>query len=180
MKLLAQWTCAWINANDCFDPLLVDAAGIDLSRVLCIRCGSRYKTLNAVEQVFKATDILLRHGEFNLVIADLSRVAERLIRKVPLTTWHRFSRAAERTSTTLVFLTSVPVAQSCANMKLQIVQGSGLWAALNEFSHPAHSADLSHTQIIFGIETNCEILREKLRKPIQGVNAKIPPFSKRA
>lgn len=180
MKIADQRVCALVTASDCFDLMLMEAAGIDLSRVLWVRCTNRNKKLNAAEQAFKATDILLHNGGFGIVVVNLLGVADRLIKKVPLTTWHRFSRVAERTSRNVVFLTSVPVAQSCADLTLHIKQSSGIWTALQQLSRSADAADLPHTQIISGVEAEHEIVREKLRKPIQKLDATLSQLSKRA
>jgi hypothetical protein len=170
--------CAFVDTNGRFD--LLAAEGIDLSRVLWVRCVERRKKLNVVEQAFKATDILIHNGELKLIIVDLSGVAERQIRKIPLTTWHRFSRAAEKASITLIFLTSVPAAQSCTNLKLHISQRSGIWTNLQQLSQPEQSAILPHGRIISAIEMKCEIMREKLRKSIQSSNRNLSQLSKRA
>lgn len=174
--------CAFVDTNGRFDLLAVEAAGIDLSRVLWVRCVKKWKKLNVVEQAFKATDILIHNGELKLIIVDLSGVAERKIRKIPLTAWHRFSRAAQKTSTNLIFVTSVPVAQSCANVTFHVKQGLGIWATLQELSRPAGVPDLPHTQLLSGVEARCEVVREKLRKPIQNFNVKLTQLqlSKRA
>ena len=192
-KCSSRECCVFVDTNGRFDLMSAEAAGIDLSRVLWVRCANRYKKLNAVEQAFKAADILVHHGGFKLIVVDLSGVAERLIRRVPLTTWHRFSRAAERTSTTLVFLTSIPVAQSCANLALKIKSSAGIWtaiqqiqpirqpqSAIQEVQPCVNSTNLPHTRMLSGIETQCEVVREKLRKPIQSFETKLPPFTKRA
>lgn len=169
---------AFVNASDCFDPVLAEASGIDLSRVLWVRCTKRYRKLNAAEQAFKAADILLHNGGFEIIVVDLCGVAERLIKKVPLTTWHRFSRVAERTSTTLVFLTNIPVAQSCADVTLHLKQSSGTWTALQQLQPFARAANLPHTRALTGIEADYELAREKIRKPIH--SARLPQLSKRA
>lgn len=184
--------CAFVDTNGRFDLMPAEAAGIDLSRMLWVRCANRYKKLNAVEQAFKAADILVHHGGFKLIVVDLAGVAERLIRRVPLTTWHRFSRAAERTFTTLIFLTSIPVAQSCANLSLKIKPSAGIWTAIQlqpirqlqpaiqDVQPCVNSMNLPHTRILSGIETQCEVVREKLRKPIESFKEKLPLFTKRA
>ena len=172
--------CALVDVSDRFHPVWAEAARIELAHLLWVRCAKQHKKLTRVEQAFKATDILLHHGEFKLIIVDLSRVSERQIRKVSLTTWHRFSRAAERASATLIFLTSAPVAQSCANMKLHIMQKSGTWTSLQQYIQPTEPADLPHTQLLSGIDTKHEVVREKLRKPIQNSRENLPPSTKRA
>lgn len=171
--------CALVDANGWFDLMSAETTGIDLSCVLWVRCAKRHKRLNLAEQAFKAADILLQHGEFKSIIVDLSRVPERQIRSISLTTWHRFSRAAEKTSTNLIFLTSVSVAQSCANLKVHITQSVGTWTDLQQLSQSGQ-INLPHAHVISGVESQCEIVREKLRKSIQSVNATFPQLSKRA
>src|SRR5437868_8358268 len=44
--------CALVDGNDAFDPASAAAAGVDLNRLLWVRCRK-------LEQVLKATDLLL-------------------------------------------------------------------------------------------------------------------------
>jgi hypothetical protein len=65
-------------------------------------------------------------------------------------------------------------------VKLQIMQNSGIWTLLQQCLQPTESADLPHTQLLSGIDTKYEVVREKLPKRIQNVNDKFPQLSKRA
>jgi RecA/RadA recombinase len=99
LSLLAQVTskeqfCAVVDANDCFDPESADAAGVCLFRLLWVRCSDR--GMKSVEQAFKAADILIQNGGFGVIALDLGNVDEKLIRKIPLTTWFRFARVMHR------------------------------------------------------------------------------------
>ena len=62
--------CAVVDASDALDPQSVAAAGIDLDRLLWVRCGeSLPHTENrhaekSLEQLLRATDLLLESGGF--------------------------------------------------------------------------------------------------------------------
>jgi recombination protein RecA len=107
LSLLGQVTgkeqfCAVVDASDSFDPESANAMGVCLSRVLwvrCIECG-----MKAVEQAFKSADILIQNGGFGVIAVDLVNVDERLITKIPLTTWFRFARVMEAQPTALVIM----------------------------------------------------------------------------
>jgi recombination protein RecA len=125
-SLLAQASqdryCALVDASDAFSPDTGQAAGIELSKLLWIRCGkSRTKTkLPPLEQAFKVTDILLQSSGFGLIAVDISGIGEQIIRKVPLSTWFRFSRVIEKQSAALVFIGQEPHATSCAGLVLRV------------------------------------------------------------
>ncbi|HEY1939962.1 MAG TPA: hypothetical protein VGJ33_18690 [Candidatus Angelobacter sp.] len=160
LSLLAQVTgkeqfCAVVDASDSFDPESADAMGVCLSRVLWVRCIKR--GMKAVEQAFKAADILIQNGGFGVIAIDLGNVDEKLIRKIPLTTWFRFARVMEAMPTALVVMLPYSAAQSCAALTLNMgasVEWSGAGAA-------------SHTQLISGVDFNVEVGRTRTKKPVQ-------------
>ena len=124
MSLLAQATqehfCALVDSGDSFDPASAQAAGVNFSRMLWVRCGKNKSKLKPMEQAFKTTDMLLQSGGFGLIVVDLSSLHERLVRKVPLTTWFRFSRVVEKQRAALVFIEQKPHATSCAGLVLNL------------------------------------------------------------
>lgn len=160
LSLLAQVTskeqfCAVVDASDSFDPESADAMGVCLSRLLWVRCIDR--GMKAVEQAFKAADILIQNGGFGVIAVDLGNVDERLIRKIPLTTWFRFARAMEALPTALLILLPHSAAQSCAALTLNMsaaVEWTGRGTA-------------SHTQLISGVHFNIEVGRTRAKKPVQ-------------
>jgi recombination protein RecA len=174
-SLVAQLTrqehfCALVDASDCFDPVSADAAGVDLSRVLWVRCGEwvRYgeKKLKPLEQAFKAADILVQNGGFGLIAVDLGNIDERHIRKIPLTTWFRFARVIEKMPAALVFLTTYPVAQSCAGMTLHMKSATPSW------SGTVCASAQSHVRALAELSCEVEIGRSRLRKPVQSARPK--------
>jgi recombination protein RecA len=124
VSLLAQATqkhfCALVDANDSFDPASAQAAGVNFFRLLWVRCGKNKSKLKPMEQAFKTADLLLQSGGFSLIVVDLSRLSERLVHKVPLTTWFRFSRVVEKQRAALVFIEQKPQAPSCAGLVLNL------------------------------------------------------------
>src|SRR5262245_36960740 len=131
VSLMAQVTrreqfCALVDASDCFDPQSAEAAGVNLARVLWVRCGA-HRRKPQLEQAFKAADILVQNGGFALIAVDLGNIEEKLVRRVPLTTWFRFARVVEKMPAALVFLLSYPAAQSCAGLTLRLGDAEPDW-----------------------------------------------------
>ena len=85
-----------------------------------MRCGKTQVSLPPLEQAFKVTDILLQSGGFELIAVDLSGIPERVVRKVPLSSWFRFSRVIEKFPAALVFVAEEPHATSCAGLVLRV------------------------------------------------------------
>ena len=142
-----QELCALVDASDSFDPASAVAAGVDLQRLLWVRCNQRADTsrrrreaprtalgrlqpgppANAgfafggvVEQVLKVTDLLLQGGGFGMVVLDLGDIPLESARRVPLTSWFRFRRAVEPTATVLLLLEQEPCAKTCASLVVRL------------------------------------------------------------
>jgi hypothetical protein len=134
VSLLAQATtvheafCALVDASDAFDPSSAESAGVTLPRLLWVRCGKSRQKLPPLEQAFKVADILMQSGGFSLIAVDLGGIPERTVRKVPLASWFRFSRVAEKQPTALVFIGQQPHAASCAGLVLNLKTKSVVWA----------------------------------------------------
>jgi recombination protein RecA len=133
--------CALIDASDAFDPHSATAAGVNLERLLWVRCGShaqssalsrkrrqafsleereRRRMEDPVEQALRATDLLLQSSGFGMVAIDLAGVPLKMARRIPLTTWFRFRRAVENTPTLLLVTGTQACAQSCASLSLEL------------------------------------------------------------
>src|SRR6185437_695195 len=103
MSLLAECMrrdeiCALVDASDAFDPHSAAAAGVELNKLLWVRCGGKKsgdraieksghrmigssgdltspdrpitRSPDALEQALKSTDLLLQAGGFGLVVLD--------------------------------------------------------------------------------------------------------------
>jgi len=77
-----------------------------------------------LEQVLRATDLLLESGGFGLIVLDLGDLPPQAARHIPLTTWFRFRRAVEHTPTILLAIEQHPIAGSCSSLLLQLGQAN--------------------------------------------------------
>jgi hypothetical protein len=133
VSILAEATrqdevCALVDGNDAFDPASAAAAGVELSRLLWVRC-------HRLEQVLKATDLLLQGGGFGRVIMDLSDLPLPHIRSIPLGSWFRFQRTIEKTPTALVVVSSESAVKSAAALVLRMGIEDTEWSTfLNGFN----------------------------------------------
>ena len=90
---------ALVDGKDSFDPCAFgEKNNSSLQNLLWVRCG---KALEAV----KAADLLLRDGNFPLVIVDLVFNAQKETRHVPPTSWYRLQRLVEAIPTACLVLT---------------------------------------------------------------------------
>jgi hypothetical protein len=103
-----KYFIALIDGRDSFDPCAL--ASPTLGQLLWVRCA---KALEAV----KAADLLLRDGNFPLVIVDLILNSPDELRKIPQTTWYRLQRLVESVPTACLILTRYELVNS-AQLKL--------------------------------------------------------------
>src|SRR5689334_423171 len=71
--------CAVVDGHDAFSPSSAADAGVDLKRLLWVRCQN-------VDQSLKATDLLLQGGGFGIVALDVSDLPLEAVHAVPLAT----------------------------------------------------------------------------------------------
>jgi recombination protein RecA len=116
----AAEVCALVDGRDAFDPAAAVAAGVNLRQLLWVRCKN-------IDQALRATDLLIQGGGFGLLALDLSDIAPRLVRQVPLNVWFRFRRAVENTPTILFLLGQESHAKTCASLVLQMAGEAGVW-----------------------------------------------------
>ena len=114
----AAETIAWIDPGDTLDPAAADGAGVALSRTLWVRPRSPGDAL-------RATEILLGAGGFGLVVLDPDA---HLVSLGRTGSWIRLARAAERTGSTLLVLTTTPQVGSCAALGLEILGHQAHWS----------------------------------------------------
>jgi hypothetical protein len=117
-----QEVCAVVDASDTLDPHSAAAAGVDLSRLLWVRCGGN------AEHALKTADLLVQGGGFGFVALDLGDLPARVARHIPLTSWFRFRRTIENTPTVLIALEREPCARSCASLILEMKQEGVAWS----------------------------------------------------
>jgi hypothetical protein len=166
-------SCVLIDASDSFDPASGHAAGIDFRKLLWVRCGERSSASGSprtqksserrLEQVLKATDLILQSGGFGLIVLDLAGITEKFARRIPLASWFRFQRAVEHTKSALLVVSQSPCAQTCAAMAIFIEQST---ISIQQSAKPAHA------ELLEKIQSVAEVVRSRWqRKPMQCVRA---------
>lgn len=180
--------CAVVDASDALDPQSIAAAGIELDRLLWVRCGensprrhrdTEKKNLKSnqvskfeangshpaehrLEQLLHAADLLLESGGFGLIALDLGDLPPQTARRIPLTTWFRFRRAVEHTSTVLLAIERQSIAGSCSSLLIQL-GAKGYWIK-QPMDSPSPAP--THAQLLTELEITAEIVRSRLdRKP---------------
>jgi hypothetical protein len=101
---------ALVDGRDSFDPQPV--GNRRLRNLLWVRCT---KALDAI----KAADLLLRDGNFPLVVLDLVLNASAELRKIPQTSWYRLQRLVETAPIAFLVLTRASIISS-AQLKLSL------------------------------------------------------------
>ena len=156
--------CVLVDASDALDPQSAAAAGVELDRLLWVRCGENSPE-KSLEQLLRATDLLLESGGFGLIALDLGDLPPPAARRIPLTTWFRFRRAVEHTPTVLLAVERQSIAGSCSSLLIKLASSE------NRISEkPMDSQFLlpSHAQLLTGLEITAELVRSRLdRKPVR-------------
>jgi hypothetical protein len=157
--------CALIDGGDAFDPHSAQAAGVELRKLLWVRCRN-------VEQTLRATDLLLQGGGFGLIAVDLSDIAPRLVRHVPLDSWFRFRRAVEDTPTILMLLEQESNAKSCASLGLRLEAGTIGWSRIPvDRADEERAVDFSRLPwgwLLEGRSARGEVSRSRMQKGSAG------------
>ena len=190
-------SCALVDANDNFDPASAAAAGVDLDRLLWVRCSERDRSslplhhrrsvLGRLEQVLKVTDLLLHGGGFGMVVLDLGDMPTESVRRVPLTSWFRFRRAVEPTATVLLVIERESCAKTCASLVVRLQRTAVCtrdasapsktefegWNILShrEVAIPPNNV-VSHAILLRGMQLRAEVLRSRTqRRPMNSVGS---------
>lgn len=130
---------AWIDVSDRLDPESAAAAGIDLARLLWVRCADpetrqakaatrktmrspavRQKVWSVLDQALRAADLLLQACGFEALVLDMGDIPAECVWRIPLATWFRFRAAAERSRTSVLLLTQHPCARSSAELLVRL------------------------------------------------------------
>ena len=189
-------TCALVDAGDNFDPASAAVAGVDLDRLLWVRCsersslgkGQRHTALGRLEQVLKVTDLLLQGGGFGMVALDLGNIPVASARRVPLTSWFRFRRAVEPTATVLLVVEQEACAKTCASLVVRLqrtavcacdavpateTESQG-WEVLGRETGAIPLANVvSHAALLRGMQLRAEVVRSwARRRPMHSVSTK--------
>jgi hypothetical protein len=106
----AGYFLALVDGRDSFDPQPLGNSR--LRNLLWVRCTQALDAL-------KAADLLLRDGNFPLVVLDLVLNVSADLRKIPQTSWYRLQRLVEAAPTAFLVLTRESIISS-AQLKLSL------------------------------------------------------------
>jgi recombination protein RecA len=123
-----QEACALVDAEDAFSPHSATDAGVQLERLLWVRCG------HSAEHALKAADLLIQGGGFGLVVMDLGDTPPRTARRISLASWFRLRRAVEHTPTVLLSLARQSNAKTCASMVIECGRKAEIWSGAHSVS----------------------------------------------
>ncbi|HET9942339.1 MAG TPA: hypothetical protein VFR05_03300, partial [Terriglobia bacterium] len=130
--------CALVDGTNAFDPESGAAAGIDMRRLLWVRCRN-------LDQVLRSTDLLLQGGGFGVVALDVSDLPQHAVRSVPLAVWFRFQRILANTPTVLLLIGRESAARSAAAVVLRANFRKAAWDGIS--SGPSHGLLLAQTHL---------------------------------
>ena len=127
LNVLAQATrrgevCALVDTYGIFHPHSAAEAGVDLSRLVWIRCNGNSG------HALRATDLLLHAGGFGVVCLDICEVPIRVLNQIPLSYWYRFGRAIENTPTTILVCSTSSQAKCSIASNLELVLQQIHWS----------------------------------------------------
>ena len=95
VALRDRFFLALVDGRDSFD--VQSAGSAALAHLFWIRCQT-------IPQAMKATDLLLRDGNFPLVILDLVLNSPEELRRIPAASWYRLQRLVEGSSTAFLVM----------------------------------------------------------------------------
>jgi recombination protein RecA len=149
--------CALVDARDSFDPYLASAAGVVLKQLLWVRCQN-------ADQALRATDLLIQAGGFGLVAVDLSDIAPKIVRYVPLNAWFRFRRAVEDTPTILMVMEQEANAKMCASLVLRLKARPAEWTEANvKRKRDVHFMKYPFGRLLKGFEIGADVVRSRVQ-----------------
>ena len=137
---------ALVDVADGLDPGSAQAVGVDLARLLWIRCGGRLVT------AWQAADVVVRSGGFDVVAVDLGDPPPWTLARVSPAVVVRLQRAIEVTPTALLVAGPRGVAGSLAAVAVALRRGVARW----ERGGPG---------LLTGLETEVRLVRSRARVP---------------
>jgi recombination protein RecA len=141
---------ALVDATDGLDPASATALGVPLDRLLWVRCGGR------LTAAWRAADILVQGGGFELVAVDLGDLPSWALGRTPPAVFVRLQRAIERAATGLLIAGPRRVAGSLAAVAVALVPRTVRWVS-------------GAPGLLAGLETEARLVRSRTRAPGAGV-----------
>jgi RecA DNA recombination protein len=148
--------CSLIDSSDSFNVRWADMSGVQLGRLLWVRCQQR--PISRLDQALKSTDLLLKANcGFGLIVVDLEDMPEKLVRRIPLDVWYRFRLATEQLKTALVISTPAPVTGTCSALTLRLRGAEADWQSTTGSSY-------THTNLLEKFVIEMEVGRARESK----------------
>jgi hypothetical protein len=141
---------ALVDGTDGLDPAAAAALGVSLGRLLWIRCGGR------AAAVWRAADVLVQSGGFELVAVDLGDLPPWALARTPPAVFVRLQRAVERRATGLLVAGPRRVAGSLTAVAVALAPQRLRWAP-------------GGPGLLTGLETEARLVRSRARAPGAGV-----------
>lgn len=162
-SILAQATTrgeivAYVDALDSLDPDFAEKSGIDLQRLLWIRCGVSSRA-HLFKKAVKATDILARAGGFGVLALDLG-TPKRTAKKIPFHCWFRLRRAIEGTLTVLLVLEEEATVGSASSVVVSLRRYKTQWSPTRASSQASRKKS-GRRHLFRGIGIEAQLLRGK-------------------
>lgn len=130
-----------------------------------VRAPKRARVYDAVEQALRSADLLIQTGGFSAIILDFGEIANEVVSRIDLSTWHRYRVAAEQTQASIVLLSKYACAKSSSELQLRL---SSLEDTCEEQT------------VLAGLTARVEILRQRFAQtPSNVVPMRKPPQSVR-
>ena len=123
----SQECIAYIDVTDSLDPATMHQAGVDLDRLLWVRCGGK------LDQAVRVADLVLQGGGFGITVLDLAGVTPQWVRRIPMAYWFRFRRAVENKPCCCILVDQTPCAGTCAALLLEMRRDETVWSGPPEF-----------------------------------------------
>ena len=158
---LQEEVCALVDTYNAFDPKSAAAAGMDLDRLLWIRCDGK------LEHAFKAADLLLQGGGFGVVALDIGDLPATQARQIISSWWYRFRRIVENKPTALVVIALDSCVRSCASLSLEINKVGDTWSLMKEAGATSSQSDLRHLKPAYSFPAPALLQGIKLRSERQ-------------
>jgi recombination protein RecA len=141
---------ALVDGTDALDPPSAAGLGIALDRLLWVRCGGR------LDVAWRAADLLVRSGGFELVVVDLGDLPPWTLGRTPSGVFVRLQRAVERASTGVLIAAPRRVAGSLAAVVVALVPRGLRWGQ-------------GGPGLLAGLEIDARLVRSRTRAPGAGV-----------
>ncbi len=173
LSLLKQFTRngefgAVIDANNSLNPVSAASTGVDLSRLLWVKCAAPHPRLTPTDKALQAADWIIHAGGFGVVALDLGDLAPHVAQRIPLATWYRLRRGVESTRSALIVIEQQPFAKSCASLVISVRKNLSEWACTR--SGPQDPKLLTGTNFTADVVRSSRIATDQ-RKPPRQVTA---------